>query len=162
MSMIICKILIFLYRFKILQKQVYKILKSNQKFFNDNFNKIEDELYSLIIKMKKFPDLQNKYLSLFKIHSKNLERISYLEDAVLVYYKGYQKFGTHYRRLNNDYMYYFYPFIGIVEFGEITESDIYLINKRRALMNLDTLDSFINNEYINKGVFIKKYIMRNE
>ncbi len=138
-----------------LEKRFSKNRKSCRYFF-ENF---ESNLWLLAYHLDKNPKLQNSFLSLFKLFGKNISNLAYLEDRVLINFKGIQKYGSQIRSGPN-YFHYLYPVLGICEIGEMSSFDIRALNDRRRKVGLDSMENDCAELERIQGVFLDLKILR--
>lgn len=129
-------------------------LSKNQKWCKAMFILYENKIWLLAQHLDNHLQLQNKYLSLFKIFGIDKTYLAYLEDRVLINYKGIQKYGTQIRLGDNNF-HYLHQIIGICEVGELSSIDIKALNQRRAKMDLDSIEIYADELQKINGIFLK-------
>ena len=140
-------------------KKLEKKLVKNRKFCKKIFNLYEYKIWLLIQHADSIPSLQNSYLSLFKLFGKNKSYIAHLEDRVLVNYKGVQKYGTQIV-MGLDYHHYLIPIIGLDTFQILDSLQIKSLNQRRASMNLEPIEEYIDSLEKTSGIFLRTEILK--
>jgi hypothetical protein len=136
------------------EKYLKKIIKK-KKIISDfeYFNSVESNLFILILTMNDNKELQNSWLSIFKLQSKTPKHLAFLEDRVLINYKGVQRYGTHIKEVKDGYI--LYPILGIFNGIRLTNFDIHALNKRRKRIGLNSIEDYLQELYKSLKVFVK-------
>ena len=137
--------------YKFLFKLVGKIVPGSKS--KDFFTKNEVNIWKLVIELNEEINLQNRWLTVFKLFGTDIKNLAYLEDRVLVNLAGNQRYGTQIKESNG--IYELYPIVGISNGTRLNVFDLHALNQRRRSVELEPIENYLQKLYKTKKVFVQ-------